>query len=269
MANVKISELPVAASVDGASSFPVVEGGVTKQVTFTGMLASPSLFASGMATFFATPSSANLRAALTDETGTGAAVFADSPTLSGTVSVTGTVAATKLIPTGNVTAGNGMYLPATNQVAFSTDGSERVRIDASGNVGIGTNAPSEKLNVQGTAASSAFAVRFSNTSSTANSAAVLSLDPGNNGFNSRDAQIRATNNGSNQVSLSFYTADAATPAEAMRLDPSGNLIAKVNAAAPSLSTNRTMSFELTSNTSLKIVVRGSDGVTRSVSLTLA
>jgi hypothetical protein len=81
MANVKISELPVAASVDGASSFPVVEGGVTKQVTFTGMLASPSLFASGMATFFATPSSANLRAALTDETGTGAAVFADSPTL--------------------------------------------------------------------------------------------------------------------------------------------------------------------------------------------
>lgn len=81
MANVKISELPVAASVDGASSFPVVEGGVTKQVTFTGMLASPSLFASGMATFFATPSSANLRAALTDETGTGAAVFATSPTL--------------------------------------------------------------------------------------------------------------------------------------------------------------------------------------------
>lgn len=34
-----------------------------------------------VATFLATPSSANLRAALTDETGTGAAVFADSPTL--------------------------------------------------------------------------------------------------------------------------------------------------------------------------------------------
>jgi len=36
---------------------------------------------SGMATFLATPSSANLRATLTDETGSGAAVFATSPTL--------------------------------------------------------------------------------------------------------------------------------------------------------------------------------------------
>lgn len=35
----------------------------------------------GVATFLGTPSSANLRAALTDETGTGAAVFANSPTL--------------------------------------------------------------------------------------------------------------------------------------------------------------------------------------------
>lgn len=35
----------------------------------------------GIATFLATPSSANLRGALTDETGTGAAVFATSPTL--------------------------------------------------------------------------------------------------------------------------------------------------------------------------------------------
>lgn len=37
---------------------------------------------SGVSTFLATPSSANLRGALTDETGTGAAVFATSPTLS-------------------------------------------------------------------------------------------------------------------------------------------------------------------------------------------
>jgi len=38
----------------------------------------------GVATFLGTPSSANLLAAVTDETGTGALVFAASPTLSGT-----------------------------------------------------------------------------------------------------------------------------------------------------------------------------------------
>jgi len=39
----------------------------------------------GIAAFLATPTSANLAAALTDETGTGAAVFAGSPTFTGTV----------------------------------------------------------------------------------------------------------------------------------------------------------------------------------------
>jgi hypothetical protein len=38
-------------------------------------------FGTGVATFLATPSSTNLRGALTDETGTGAAVFANSPVL--------------------------------------------------------------------------------------------------------------------------------------------------------------------------------------------
>ena len=42
-------------------------------------------FGSGVATFLATPSSANLASALTDETGTGSLVFATSPTLSGTI----------------------------------------------------------------------------------------------------------------------------------------------------------------------------------------
>ena len=49
---------------------------------------------------------------------------------------------------------------------------------------------------------------------------------------------------------------------------STGLIAAIPAAAPSLAVNGTMTFERTSNTSLKISLRGTDGTTRSVSLTL-
>jgi hypothetical protein len=64
----------------------------------------------------------------------------------------GTLNATKLVPTGNVTAGNGMYLPTTNTLALSTNGAERMRIDSAGNVGIGTSSPARILDVNGDAA---------------------------------------------------------------------------------------------------------------------
>ena len=55
----------------------------------------------GVATFLATPSSTNLRSALTDETGTGSAVFATSPTIADpTITGTGAIAGTF---TGNLT----------------------------------------------------------------------------------------------------------------------------------------------------------------------
>jgi hypothetical protein len=49
----------------------------------------------------------------------------------------------------------------------------------------------------------------------------------------------------------------------------GSLIASTPGTAPSLTVNSTMTFELTSNTTLKVFVRGTDGTNRSVSLTLA
>ena len=49
----------------------------------------------------------------------------------------------------------------------------------------------------------------------------------------------------------------------------GATVLATPAAAVTLATNSTMTFELTSNTSLTIKVRGTDGTTRSVALTLA
>lgn len=53
-----------------------------------------------VATFLATPSSANFASAITDETGSGSAVFATSPTLTAPVSITGVVGSSALTITG-------------------------------------------------------------------------------------------------------------------------------------------------------------------------
>lgn len=57
--------------------------------------------------------------------------------------------------------------------------------------------------------------------------------------------------------------------ERASIDSLGNFVANVNTAAPSLTVNGQMTFALTTNTNLRISVRGSDGVTRSTNLTLA
>ena len=51
------------------------------------------------------------------------------------------------------------------------------------------------------------------------------------------------------------------------LNVSGNLIIGVD-SSPTLTTNSTLSFELTSNTNLTVYARGTDGVTRSANITL-
>jgi hypothetical protein len=63
-------------------------------------------------------------------------------------STTGTATATKFIPTGNVTAGNGMYLPAANTLAWSNNGSETMRIDSSGNLLVGTTSTQDNARLR-------------------------------------------------------------------------------------------------------------------------
>jgi hypothetical protein len=57
--------------------------------------------------------------------------------------------------------------------------------------------------------------------------------------------------------------------ETARWNSLGDLQQKVNPTAAALGTNSTMTFALTSNTELQVRVRGTDGVTRTVTLTLA
>ena len=96
--------------------------------------------------------------------------------------------------------GAGMYLPGDSTLAFSTVATERMRIDSSGNVGIGTSSPGKKLTV-------------------AASTDQLSLTTGTNELIARASSSEAALYTFQAIPLNFYTNNA----ERMRIDSSGNV----------------------------------------------
>jgi hypothetical protein len=109
---------PSSATLTNATGLPVATG-------ISGL-------GSGVATFLATPSSANLAAAVTDETGTGALVFANSPTLvtpalgtpaSGVVTnLTGTASININGTVGATTASTGAFTTLTTSSTVTLNG---------------------------------------------------------------------------------------------------------------------------------------------------
>ena len=111
----------------------------------------------GIDTWISTPSSANLRSALTDETGTGSAVFGTAPTFTTSITSplliggTGTTDDLILRTTSGVGAsGADMIFQVGNNGA-----TEAMRILNSGNVGIGVS-PSQKFHVESSGTTALF-----------------------------------------------------------------------------------------------------------------
>ena len=96
----------------------------------------------GIATFLGTPSSANLAAAVTDETGSGSLVFATSPTFTtptlGAASATSVAFGAGAGGTPSMTAtgdlNTGFWFPTADTIAASTGGTERWRIGSDGSI---------------------------------------------------------------------------------------------------------------------------------------
>lgn len=124
--------LPLSTGVTG--TLPVANGG-------TGITS----FGTGVATWLGTPSSANLAAAVTDETGTGALVFANTPTLVtpvlGVASATTINKVTLTAPaTGStLTVADGKTLTASNTLTFTGTDSSSVAFGTGGTVAYTAN----------------------------------------------------------------------------------------------------------------------------------
>jgi hypothetical protein len=131
-------------------------------------------------------------------------------TVNGVITVSaGTAAAPALVASGD--SNTGVFFPAADTFAISTAGSERVRVNASGNVGIGNNG-GVKLDVQGPIAARSF-ITVAQTS-----AAIFE-------YNSNTAKIRAFGATPGTGIIDFQTGGGggSIDAFAMRIDSSQNV----------------------------------------------
>jgi len=132
-------------------------------------------FGANVATFLATPSSANLAAALTDETGTGASVFANTPSL--VTPAIGAATGTSLTLTSFVsTPGNISNNGGTGRIGYATGAGGSVTQLTSKSTGVTLSKQSGQITMDGAALAASTTVSFTLTNTILQSTDVLILN---------------------------------------------------------------------------------------------
>lgn len=133
-----------------------------------------------------------------------------------------------------VTASSSLYA-----LAFDVNSAERLRIDSSGKVGIGTTSPDQKLHLSQNTASTKVQLRVENESATSGAEAELALVTAGNNFGviiypDADASNANRTDFISTASDSYFTFSP-NSAEAMRIDDSGRLLVGKTTAISSIS----------------------------------
>lgn len=147
-------------------------------------------------------------------------------TISGTTGITGPDGSASTPSLAGADTNTGVFFPAADTVAIATGGAEAMRIDSSGNVGIGTSSPATPLNIYTAAARTDF--RLSTGKSSGELAAFqcfgLNSSSASVGYAQIVAAASSSTAGSHSGYLAFETAVSGSLAERARIDTSGNLL---------------------------------------------